>query len=806
MRILSVDDNDENLYLIEMMARAHAHEVVSAHNGLEALEQLGVRSFDLIVSDVLMPGMDGFQLCRTVKSDERLKHIPFIFYTSTYTAKQDEELGLALGASRFIMKPAEPEAFLAAVEQVLREGESGSIPLPAVDLDDGGKSLSMYNQRLVRKLEHKIQQLEAVRTKLAASEEQLHLMWEGAMDGMRLSDRHGIILRANPALARMFAKPLDSLVGQPFTCCYGVDDPESILASYRDHVESRTLEARFETMLRRWDGEPIWVEGSNAMFELPSGPVVFSALRDVTRRKRSEQEQSSLEEQLRQAQKLESIGRLAGGVAHDFNNLLSVINGYTCLALEELDAGDPLHHTLSEVHKAGEQAVALTGQLLAFSRQRAIEPKPVDCTKLLSGNENMFQRLVGEDVQLVVRPAASSARVMADPGQLVQVLMNLAVNARDAMPGGGTLTMETAEIEVDQATAAAHLGIAPGSYVLLTVTDTGMGMSRETQQRIFDPFFTTKPTGKGTGLGLSTAYGIVRQCGGFVQVDSEPGRGARFEVYLPRTEGACVEPPVHGPDANPARGVETVLVVEDQQNVRDLACEILRRSGYTVLEAGNGAEALLICQTYTGPLHLVLTDVVMPGMNGPDLAHRIGSLKPGTKVLFMSGYTGGEIGSLGAPGEHVAYIQKPFTPESLTREVRGTLDAPSAPLILVADDSAPIRGIFSRILTEAGYSVVEAADATQTRERLRAGRIGLALIDLNMPGQEDLEDLRKLRSEYPNVRLVRMSAALETGSSGDPRAMGADAVLGKPVQPEVLLDAVRRLMAPQPGVNRSPVA
>lgn len=336
MKILSVDDNVENLYLIEMMARSHAHEVVSARNGLEALEQLAVQSFDLIVSDVLMPAMDGFQLCRTVKSDDRLKHIPFIFYTATYTARQDEELGLALGASRFIVKPVEPEEFLAALEQVVREGESGSIPVPAVDLDDGGKSLSLYNQRLVRKLDRKIQQLETARTELAESQEQLRLIWEGSMDGMRLSDRHGIILRANPALARMFAKPLDSLPGQPFTCCYGIDDPESILASYRQQVESRTVEARFETMLRRWDGEQIWVEGSNATIELPSGPVVFSILRDVTERKRSEQERSSLEEQLRQAQKLESIGRLAGGIAHDFNNVLTVINGYSRLLLGQL--------------------------------------------------------------------------------------------------------------------------------------------------------------------------------------------------------------------------------------------------------------------------------------------------------------------------------------------------------------------------------------------------------------------------------------------------------------------------------------
>jgi CheY-like chemotaxis protein len=358
--------------------------------------------------------------------------------------------------------------------------------------------------------------------------------------------------------------------------------------------------------------------------------------------------------------------------------------------------------------------------------------------------------------------------------------------------------METSGLELNQA-AAAHWGIAPGSYALLAVSDTGTGIDRETQQRIFDPFFTTKPVGKGTGLGLSTAYGIVQQCGGSIRVDSEPGHGATFTICLPRTESACAEPPVHGTELATAQGIETVLVVEDQQNVRDLTGEILRRSGYRVLEAANGDEALLICQTHPGPIHLVLTDVVMPGMNGLDLTRRIGSLKPASKVLFMSGYTGNATANLGAPE---AFIQKPFTPERLTRKVRATLDAPSAaPLILVADDSAPIRGIFSSILTEAGYSVVEAADGAQTRERLRASRIGLALIDLNMPGQEGLEDVRKLRSKHPDLKIVLVSAAFGPAPSADPRALGVDAVLGKPVPAEALLDAVRRLLAPQPGTT-----
>jgi PAS domain S-box-containing protein len=691
MKILSVDDNVENLYLIEMMARSHAHEVVSARNGLEALEQLAVQSFDLIVSDVLMPAMDGFQLCRTVKSDDRLKHIPFIFYTATYTARQDEELGLALGASRFIVKPVEPEEFLAALEQVVREGESGSIPVPAVDLDDGGKSLSLYNQRLVRKLDRKIQQLETARTELAESQEQLRLIWEGSMDGMRLSDRHGIILRANPALARMFAKPLDSLPGQPFTCCYGIDDPESILASYRQQVESRTVEARFETMLRRWDGEQIWVEGSNATIELPSGPVVFSILRDVTERKRSEQERSSLEEQLRQAQKLESIGRLAGGIAHDFNNVLTVINGYSRLLLGQLRAGDPLRDGLEEIRKAGERAAGLTQQLLAFSRKQVLQPRVLDLNRAVGEMRPMLARLMGEDVEVYVKLQAEATTICADPHQLGQVLMNLAVNSRDAMPHGGKFSIETGFVEWGESRVQSRPGAHAGPYVMLAVSDTGGGMDEETRGHLFEPFFTTKEVGKGTGLGLSTIHGIVEQSGGYVEVDSELGRGTTFKIYLPRVVDAQAD--AGKQEAVAAMGGrETVLVVEDQAEVRGYAAAALRAYDYQVIEAANAEEALMLCERECERINLILTDVVMPSMSGRDLADRLKRRWPGIKVLFMSGYTDDTVVHHGVLEKDAEFIQKPFSPDQLAMKVRGMLAAPDGPArMVVRDDRAQGR-------------------------------------------------------------------------------------------------------------------
>jgi PAS domain S-box-containing protein len=685
MRILSVDDNVENLYLVEMMARSRGHEVVSAHNGVEALEQLAAGRFDLIVSDVLMPEMDGFRLCSVVKSDERFKRIPFIFYTATYTAQQDAVLGLSLGASRFLLKPVEPEEFLTVVERVVSEGESGSLPVPSVDLDVGSKTLSLYSQRLVRKLEHKIQQLEATRTKLAASieerdreiaqrrlaeealkrsEEQLRLMWEGSMDGMRLTDRDGIILRANPALARMFNKPLDSLAGQPFTCCYGGDDPESMLSSYRKQVESRTVDSHFESMLRRWDGEEIWVDGSYSTIDLPSGPVIYSVLRDVTQRKHAEQERSSLEDQLRQAQKLESIGRLAGGIAHDFNNLLTVINGYSTLILARLQETDPVRRSMEQVLQAGERAAALTRQLLTFSRKQSVMLTPLNVNELLTGSGSMLQRMVGDDVEVVVRTPEAPAWVMSDNGLLHQVLMNLAVNARDAMPKGGKLIIEAAVTQVDRPELVDCAALVSGSYVLLTVTDSGVGMDEETRRRAFEPFFTTKEHGKGTGLGLSIVYGIVRQCGGSIAIDTAPGCGTTFRIYLPELDTATDLPELGVIGAGAAHGSETILVVDDSEPVRALVAEILRNSGYCVIEAASGSDALLAAERSSGPIHLLLTDIQMPQGSGVELAERLRPLRPGMRVLYMSG-TAGESAS--------PRIAKPFNRASLTAKVREVL-------------------------------------------------------------------------------------------------------------------------------------
>ncbi len=694
MKILSVDDNGDNLYLIETIVSAHGHEVVSAGNGVEALEKLAVMSFDLIISDVLMPAMDGFQLCRTVKHDERLKHIPFVFYTATYTEKQDKELGLALGASRFIVKPLEPEEFLAEIEQVVQEAESGNIPIPVIEPGDEGRSLSLYNERLVRKLEHKIQQLEAARADLAASledmnreiaqrrlaeealarsEEQLRLMWDSSMDGMLLTDREGIILRANPALARMFAKPLDSLPGQLFTCWHS-DDSESTLARYREQVGSRSVATRFEMTVRRWDGEQVSAEGSSAIIELPSGPLVFSVLRDVTERKCSEQERATLEEQLRQAQKLESVGRLAGGIAHDFNNLLTVIAGYSGLLLSQMDTGDPLRERVEEILRAGVRASELTQRLLAFSRKQALQPQVVDLNRVIGETRPMLARLVGEDVVVLVQLHSGGTVIYADPHRLEEVLMNLAANSRDAMPRGGTLRIDTSVVEWGRDEVQAHPGASAGRYVVLTVSDDGEGMTEETRRRIFEPFFTTKEVGKGTGLGLSMVQGVVEQSNGFVEVCSAPGQGSTFKIYLPAVEAVPTDSgrPVA---ATELRGNETVLVVEDLAEVRNYVAAALRSYGYRVIQAVDAEDAMLLCERERGHLDLLLTDVVMPHGNGKELADGVQERWSGIGVLFMSGYADDAMMRHGVPVQGDNFIQKPFSPEQLAVKVREVLVA-----------------------------------------------------------------------------------------------------------------------------------
>ncbi|MEO7109596.1 MAG: ATP-binding protein, partial [Polyangiaceae bacterium] len=378
-------------------------------------------------------------------------------------------------------------------------------------------------------------------------------------------------------------------------------------------------------------------------------------------------------EHLRQAQKMEAVGRLAGGIAHDFNNVLSVILSYSEILVADLKVGDPMRDDLEEIRRAGKRAAELTRHLLMFSRQQVLAPRILDLNELLAGMQKMLQRLLGEDVDLVFSPKQKLGKVKADPSSIEQVIMNLVVNARDAMPTGGKLTIETASTIVDEENRRVLGCRKSGPHVVLTVTDTGVGIDEATQSRIFEPFFTTKARDKGTGLGLSTVFGIVEQSGGCVNVTSKVGHGATFKIYFPCEDGAAqVERP--SGVATTSNGTETILLVEDEEQVRVVARGVLQRHGYTVLDARGGVEALLICEQHRGPIDLLLSDVVMPQMSGPELASRLKGLRPEMKVLFMSGYTDDSIVRHGVLNSDIAFLQKPLTPSALTRRVRDVLD------------------------------------------------------------------------------------------------------------------------------------
>lgn len=491
-------------------------------------------------------------------------------------------------------------------------------------------------------------------------------------------DREGHFTLVNQATADVYGTSVQELIGK--TDADLNQNPEEVAQFRRDDVEvMERLEEKFipEEIITDSRGQRRWLQTVKRPILSEDGTArqILGISTDITARKQAEEALHRSEEQLRQSQKMEAVGKLAGGVAHDFNNLLTAINGHSELALKLLPQDAPLYRRIEQIKKAGDRAAALTRQLLAFSRKQILQPEVLDLNHIVVEMNKMLQRLIGEDIDLLMGLNADLGKVKADPNQIEQVLLNLCVNARDAMPKGGKLTIETSNVQLGEEFAGSHLSVPPGRYVMLAVSDTGCGMAAETQARIFEPFFTTKEIGKGTGLGLATVYGIVKQSGGSIWVYSEVSHGTTFKIYLPWVAGP-VEAANIGPDnPEPVRGSETVLLVEDEEVVRDMVRDMLEDSGYRVIEAKDGNEALFLSKRHRGEIQLMLTDVVMPQMSGRELAELLTIQRPNMSVLYMSGYTDDAIVHHGVLKEGTAFIAKPFSPDTLARRVREILDA-----------------------------------------------------------------------------------------------------------------------------------
>jgi PAS domain S-box-containing protein len=536
----------------------------------------------------------------------------------------------------------------------------------------GADGQPLYHDAFIEDITGQRRAEEEVKT----SEHKFRMAFMTGEDAFVIATREeGRILDVNGRFTEIFGYAAEEACGRTSTELGLLTGPdrEKLLAELKAKSHASSL----ELLARGKDGGLRPVLLSASLLQGDGKELVLSVIRDLTEQKRIEEEKTRLEAQFRQAQKLESVGRLAGGVAHDFNNLLTVINGYSDMLLRTLKPSDRSRPYIAEIKKAGEHAASLTKQLLAFSRKQVIKPTMVDLNSTIAESEAMLQRLIGEDIVLEAHPGRLLGQVIADPDQIVQVIMNLAVNARDAMPDGGKLLIATRNITLSEATAARHPEATPGRYVLLTVADTGHGMDEAVRQHVFEPFFTTKELGRGTGLGLSTVYGIVRQGGGWIDVESKVGVGTSFKIYLPRTDGPATGA-LDGHPASLAGPGATILVVEDQEVVRSFIEATLQQYGYHVLSAFNGHAALEIVRQHPGEIHLLLTDVVMPGMNGKELSERLKELRPSLKVLFTSGYASDVIGRRGVLDDGIEFIPKPFSADTLARKVRAVL-APSAP-------------------------------------------------------------------------------------------------------------------------------
>jgi len=584
---------------------------------------------------------------------------------------------------RDILAPEVRDQFSSYVETVQREKAAKG--LMVVQTATGGRRIIEYNNTLrtegvvlpiVRSISRDVTERNRAERALQKSEQKFRELFDNAPVGYQEYDMEGRISNINRTQLEMMGYSFEEMIGQPVWKF--VVEEETIRQAALDKLTGMVPPGQgFERPFRRKDGTTFPVLIQDRVLRDVHGRItgMRSTVQDMTEWKKLERENTVLEEQLRQSQKMEAIGHLAGVIAHDFNNLLTVIKGYSEISLAGIEGSNPLNENLTEIKRASERAVDLTRQLLAFSRRQVLEMRVLDLNAILKGVEKMLRRIIGEDIELVMFMNKDLGKIKTDPGQIEQVILNLAVNARDAMPSGGKLTLETANVELTRDYVRTHLNLTPGAYVMLSVTDTGVGMPPEVRERIFEPFFTTKEKGKGTGLGLSTVYGIVKQSEGYIWVDSEPVRGTTFKIYFPVAEEELEkELQERVGNAEIPKGEETILIVEDDEAVRKMAALALGKKGYSVLVSRQAGEALNVCRERKEPIQLILTDVVMPQMSGPQLVESLRQVRQGFKVLYMSGYTDDAIDHHGVLEKGVNFIQKPFSIEGLAKKVREVLD------------------------------------------------------------------------------------------------------------------------------------
>jgi len=630
LRVLHIEDSIRDAQLLSRHLLRAGYELTSERvETADAMRAaLKASEWDVILCDYSMPQLNALAALSVMK--ETGLDIPFIIISGTVGEDVAVE-AMRCGAHDYLMK-GNLVRLVPTIEREVQEAR---------------------NRRAQRETEKALRDSHQGLRALFAAIPDLIFVFD--VDGRFLE-----IAQTDPS----YYRPTDSLIGKSLTDVYPKTESDFFLENIRAALNEGQL-CRVEYSVEL-DGKEVWFDGS--ISPLSKDSVIWIA-RDITERK-------LLEEQFRQSQKMEAIGRLAGGIAHDFNNLLTAIIGYSQVVLSRLEEDDAIRWQIKEIEKAGRFAASLTNQLLAFSRKQLLQPRVLDLNSVILGIEKMLHRLIGEDVEMIVKLNPQLGNVKADPGQIEQVIMNLAVNARDAMLTGGKLTIETDNVVLDETYASQHANVSPGPYALLAISDSGTGMDKETQARIFEPFFTTKELGKGTGLGLSTVFGIVKQSGGHIWLYSELGSGTTFKVYLPLVDQPTQTIDVAVPQVETLTGTETILLVEDEEMVRTLTKEVLLSKGYKVLEAEDATNALELYEQHNETIHLIITDVVMPRISGRSLVETIKLSQPEIKVLYMSGYTDNAIVHHGVIDEGTAFLQKPFTPDGLARKVREVLDAP----------------------------------------------------------------------------------------------------------------------------------